>query len=399
MDTSLGHERTVSPGMFDPRTYAAVRRPFLDAESLPPWCYTSPAFHRREVETIFMKVWNFLGRTDQVPNPGDYYALEFAGVPLVILRDRNGEVRAFANTCRHRGSLLLEGTGNCRAIKCPYHGWVYSLEGELVGAPDMEKTVGFARADFGLVPLRLESWAGFMFVTFDARARPLGEFLGELPGMLASHALEDMVTVRRKEFLVECNWKLFVENAMEAYHIPNVHHDSISKHKAKKKREASRIPDGQFVYLYTEQQGTRALLPGDKGFPEIGSLDEKGRNGSYYPLVYPSTMFCCTTDCAWYLEVHPLGPERMRLIHGACFPKATVARPDFAEVVERYYRRWDKTAAEDNGISEVQHKGVRSPLSRPGRLSFMEPLVHTIDNWVLDRVLGETTPAGRGIRE
>ena len=100
----------------------------------------------------------------------------------------------------------------------------------------------------------------------------------------------------------------------------------------------------------------------------------------------------------WYLEVHPLGPARMKLIHGAVFPKETAARDDFAEVVEKYYRRWNQTAEEDNSISELQHGGIDNPLNRPGRLSFMEPLVHTIDNWVLDRVLEEETPAGRGVR-
>jgi phenylpropionate dioxygenase-like ring-hydroxylating dioxygenase large terminal subunit len=184
---------------------------------------------------------------------------------------------------------------------------------------------------------------------------------------------------------------------MEAYHIPTVHGGTLAKHKAKKKRESLPPADSEFVYLYTSQAGTRALLAGEVGFPEIASLDEKGRAGSYYPLIYPSTMFCCTTDCMWYLEVHPLGPTRMKLIHGAVFPKVTVERDDFEEVVKKYYHRWDITAAEDNDISEIQQKGISSPLARPGRLSHMEPLVHTIGNWVLDRVLGEETAAGRGM--
>jgi choline monooxygenase len=381
--------------IFDPKLYEPQRRPFLDAETLPPWCYTSDAFYKREVETIFTKVWNFLGRTDQVPNPGDYYSLEFAGIPLVILRDRDGQVRAFANTCRHRASILLEpGKGNCRAIKCSYHGWVYGLDGALTGAPDMEEAKGFRREDFGLIPIRLETWGGFMFINFDDNAVPLMEFLGDLPAILKSHDLDNMKTVRRKEYTLECNWKLFVENAMEGYHIPTVHQASISKHKAKK--PAVQDVKGEFVLLYTAQKGSRALMPGDTGFPELTTLDERAQNGSFYPNIYPSTMFCCTQDCMWYLEVHPLGSHRMKLIHGACFPIETTKRNDFPEVVERYYKRWDKTADEDNHISEVQHRGILSPLTKPGRMSYLEPLVHTIGNWVLDRVLGEDTKAGRG---
>src|SRR5579872_4273706 len=105
---------TSEADIFDPRHYAAVRHPLLDAETLPPWCYTSEAFYRREVERIFHKVWNFIGAADQIAEPGDYVALDFAGIPAVVLRDRDGEPRAFANSCRHRGSALLEGRGNCR---------------------------------------------------------------------------------------------------------------------------------------------------------------------------------------------------------------------------------------------------------------------------------------------
>src|SRR5208282_4727092 len=95
--------------MFDPRHYEAVRRPLLDAETLPAWCYTSERFYRREVERIFGTVWNFLGSADRIPNPGDFFTLDFAGVPLIVLRDGEGNLRAFANSCRHRGSELLSG--------------------------------------------------------------------------------------------------------------------------------------------------------------------------------------------------------------------------------------------------------------------------------------------------
>jgi len=97
--------------LFDPGTYAGIRRPLLEAETLPPQCYTSEAFFKREIETIFMKVWNFVGRVDYIPNPGDYYTLDFAGVPLVIVRDDNRRVGAFVNSCRHRGAKVVTGRG------------------------------------------------------------------------------------------------------------------------------------------------------------------------------------------------------------------------------------------------------------------------------------------------
>lgn len=374
--------------LFRPETYADVRRPLLEASTLLPACYTSPAFYRREVQTIFMKVWNFIGRADRIPNAGDYFTIEFAGIPVIVMRGADGTVRAFANSCRHRGALLLEGEGNCRAVRCPYHSWVFDTEGKLIVAPQMDATRNFDPADWHLTPIRLENWAGFIFINFDASAAPLTAYLGDLPQKLASYRFEDMVCVRRKEYVLNCNWKIYVENAMEAYHIATVHRSTLSRQKGKPSEPQP--ANGQYCALFKEHKGSRALLSGDTGFPEMDHLQDLAARGSWYPLIYPSTMFGCTYDCMWWLELHPMGPDKTKLIVGSSFPKAVTERPDFAEVVQRYYKRWDISIPEDNGISELQQRGLASPLARPGRLADAEPLVHTFANWVLDRVLGVT---------
>ena len=121
--------------IFDPTRYAGVRKPLLEAETLPPECYTDEAFYKREVETIFLKVWNFIGRADRVPNAGYYFAFEFVGVPVVVVRGRDGLVRAFANSCRHRGAKVMQGEGKCTVMSCPYHAWTYAIDdGRLIGA-------------------------------------------------------------------------------------------------------------------------------------------------------------------------------------------------------------------------------------------------------------------------
>jgi hypothetical protein len=140
--------------------------------------------------------------------------------------------------------------------------------------------------------------------------------------------------------------------------------------------------------LHKEHEGTRALLTGDTGFPRIPTLAGKAARGSYYPLIFPSTMFGATTDCMWWLELQPLSASKTKLIVGSCFPKDVTERPDFEEVVLRYYKRWDISIPEDNDISALQQIGLSSPLCKPGRLSYAEPLVHVFNNWVLDRVLG-----------
>ena len=371
----------------EPSLYATTRLPVMQAETLPPAAYTSPEFYQREVERIFMREWNFVGRADVIPRAGDYVTLELVGVPLVIVRGTDGAVRAFANSCRHRGSLVVTGEGNCRAFRCPYHSWVYGLDGALLGTTEMQRTTDFDPAAYGLRPVRLEVWNGFLFVDFSGRAVPVREYYGDLDEKLASYRMGDMVCVRRRSFDVRCNWKLFVENAMEELHIATVHRKTIQKY-APTDSHSPEEAHGQYCALYSEHEGTMALLKGEQGFPRITTLTGKPARGTYFIMLYPLTMLGCTTDCMWYLELRPLGPDRTTLIHGGCFPRETVERPDFESVVQRYYHRWDTTADEDIQASEWQQVGLASPLATRGRFSFRESLVHEIDNWVLDRVLG-----------
>lgn len=375
--------------LFDPTIHARVRRPLLEAETLNPACYTSQRFYEREVETIFMKEWNLLGRADYIPNPGDYYTVDFVGVPLVIVRGDDNEVRAFVNSCRHRGSKIATGQGSSRALKCPYHGWIYKLNGALLGCAGMESAKGFDRADYPLISVNTDLWGGFVFVNFDPGCESLASFLGNIGNVFESYHLENMVCTRRAEYEVACNWKIYVENAMEAFHVPHVHRSSINRQRGSVKNDRTfDSTEGNWVVMHKQHEGSRAVLVGDKGFPALQQLQGKAALGTYYPLIFPSTMLGCTIDCMWFLEIHPLGATRMKLIVGSCFSRETKERDDFDEIAANYYKRWDITTREDIDISVVQQQGVSSPLSRPGRLSEHEPLVHAIDNWVLDHVLG-----------
>jgi choline monooxygenase len=378
-----------STDIFAPEHYRHVRRPLLEAETLPVWCYTSPEFFSRELEMIFKRTWAFVGREDELANPGDYLAMEMFGEPLIVLRDKQGALRAFANTCRHRGTVLLQGKGNCRAIRCPYHSWTYALTGELISAPGMRKTVGFDPAENGLIPVRLETWEGFVFVNFRDEAEPLLEYLGDLPDRFEPYRFRDMLCVRRKEYDLACNWKIYIENAMEEYHTPTVHNKSIGSQKTT--REDTK---GQWDAIHMPCERTIAVLPNeDTPFPAIPSLRGKAAEGTYFTVIYPSTFFATTFDCMWWLQLFPLAADRTRVVIGSCFPRETVTRPDFDTVVQKYYRRWDAALPEDNDISEKQQAGLASSRSRPGRFSIKEPVVHAIDNWVVDRILGDVERA------
>jgi len=377
---------TMPERLFDPVHYAKARLPVLEAETLPPWCYTSRRFYDREVERVFKTSWNFIGREDELPKAGDYATYDLVGEPVLIVRDRAGTLRAFANSCRHRGTRLLDGTGNCRGIVCPYHGWAYGLNGNLLGAAGMEQTHGFDKRDYGLHAIRLETWDGFVFINFSEDAVDLRAYLGDLPKTLESYSLSDMVCVRRREYDLGCNWKIYLENAMEDYHTPYVHRQSIGVQHT--------VPEeshGAWGGIHMAAERTIAVLAEDlaHAFPPIPSLQGKPAAGTYFLMIYPSTFLALTQDCLWWLQQFPQGPARTKVVIGSCFPRATVARPDFAEKVGFYYRRWDKSLPEDNDISERQQAGLRSSFASPGRLSVREPMVRDIANWILDRVLDQ----------
>lgn len=369
---------------FAPALYADVRRPLLEAGLLPPWCYTSREFYEREVRRIYMRAWNLVGRVERIPEPGDYFTIELAGVPVIVLRGEDCRVRAFANTCRHRGCRLLTGEGRCeRYITCPYHGWAYGFDGGLVGAPGMRETHRFDRSEHALHAVRLEAWEGFMFVCFDARTESLMDYLGDFPERFAGYRFGDMVMTRRKESVAACNWKLLVENAMEGYHTASVHGGSLG-------RQELVLEDtrGQWVTAFHESGKSIATLPGEtRALPRIESLTGRAARGTYFVLLYPSSTLACNQDGVFFIQLHPEGPARTRVVLTSCFPGSTVEQPDFEEIAASYYRRLDVSIPEDIGISEAQQVGLDSPFSTTGRLSCEEPLVHSIANWVLDRVL------------
>jgi len=380
--------------IFDPAHYAAVRRPVDQAETLPPWCYTSQEFYQREIDKIFMRTWYYVGRVEEIANPGDWFAFDVTGVPIIIARGQDGEIRALSNSCRHRGARMVEGKGNTRAFRCPYHSWTYDTTGRLRGAGGMDGVKNFALEDYGLPEVRIEHWGGFLFVNFSADAPDLRAWLGDLDDRLGSYGLADLRMTRTTERILECNWKVFIENGMEEYHLPTVHRASINALKMTHREEGG---DGQYCIITEEHEGTRAVLPGEQGFPFIQTLTGAAAKGTQYVHIYPNLELAATKDCVFYVELHPLGVDRTRLLLTSLFPQETIARPDFAEVVERYYRRLDKSAPEDFIITEVQQKGLRSPLARPGRLSLQEPLVHHIANWVLDHVIGPNAKPVRAV--
>ena len=202
---------------------AGVSRDMSESSTLPPACYYDPAVHQLETAHLLRESWLGVGRSDRWPNPGDYAALDLGGVPTMVLRDQQRRLRAFANTCRHRGTQLVRDEGNTARIVCPFHGWTYGLDGTLRGATRMDHAKGFRREDFGLIEFRAAEHAGFAFVCMHHHAPNIDTWLGDFDAHHAPWPLDNLVTTRRRELEVSCNWKAFLEVFNEGYHLDFVH--------------------------------------------------------------------------------------------------------------------------------------------------------------------------------
>ena len=366
---------------------ARCRAPAAAAHSLPPVCYTDAGLMDTEAHAVFGG-WVGVGRADMVRDPGSYIALDFAGQSIILVRDREGTLRAFANTCRHRGARLMEGAGACRGIKCPFHAWAYRLDGTLAAAPHMEAAEDFRKDDNGLHTYRAEERLGFAFVCFDADAPDLDAVLGDFAMLHAGWPMEGLVTTRRQEIEVACNWKAFLEVFNEYYHLPFVHPDSIN--------DVYGQPDpadevtGAFATQFGATEGTGGLLTSQQAhaLPPMPGLSNEAARGARYTWVFPNMTFAANTDALWVYEAYPLAPDRCKVVQSACFAPETLDLPGAEARVAAYHARLDAALAEDVPALENQQRGLASPAAKQGRFQpLLEPNVASFAHWYAGRMM------------
>lgn len=193
------------------------------AATLPSECYTDAAFLNIENDRVFARTWQLVGRADQAREPGDYFTATIAGEPVIVARGLDEKLRAFSNVCRHRAGPVANGAGRRRVFQCGYHGWTYSLDGQLLGTPDFDGVECFDKTANCLPEFAVDTWDALVFVNLDRACAPLSATLEDLPVRLAGRDLAAMEFAARKEWTVECNWKVYVDNYLEGYHIPIVH--------------------------------------------------------------------------------------------------------------------------------------------------------------------------------
>lgn len=367
----------------DPSDLSAASAPLSRARAMPPGFYTDPAIFAAERARIFLKDWVFLCREEMLPDPGDFRTFDTPGGPIVALRGPDGRLRVFANYCRHRGSILLEGTGNTGGkVTCPYHGWSYLSDGTLYGCPDMKDAEGFNRRENGMVMLESEAWAGFVFARFARGGPSLRDHLGDLPDRLASHRPAEMRCTWTVTLEPCCNWKLILENAMETYHTGVVHRESVG---AQRSRTLPTLGDWLCIQVISGRS-IATLSKTVPPFDPIDGLDDDAQQGTYFTVALPAMQFAVAQDCLWWLNVTPLAVDRSRLEIGGCFPAERLALPDFATRAAPYYERWERVGREDVGILEKQQLALTSALYLPGPLSSRDDMVQALGLWVLDRL-------------
>ena len=369
------------------RQLSAVQADFNASSGIPPACYADDSLLEAERRGVFEAGWIGLGRADCWPGAGDYSAMDIAGVPLIVVRNRAGELKAFANSCRHRGSQLLSGQGNCNKIKCPFHWWTYDLDGRLRVYPRMENAIDFDAGDYGLVEFRLECRFGFAFVCFAGDALPIDDWLTDFDTHHHPWRLDDWVTTRVREFDVDCNWKTFLEVFNEYYHLPMVHPDSIDW--LYPEPDAVDAVRGQFSTQFGATEGTAALMRESQqhALPVAPGLEGRLARGTRYSWIFPNLTFALAQDSMWIYQAFPLAANRSRVVQSICFPRTSAGLEDFEQRAEHYYDRVDAALAEDLPFLERQQAGLVSPFARPGRFGALEPSVGKFAWWYAQRML------------
>lgn len=364
--------------------------PADEASCLPPACYTSEAICSSEIDVLFRGGWIGIGRADRLPELGDFEAFDIVGVPLLLCRDESGVLRAFNNSCRHRGARLADGCGNGKLFRCPFHSWAYSVDGRLVSAPDMEACKQFDKTESGLIEFPLHIHAGFLFICFDEQPVSFESGLGDFDDHHQAWPLDSLTTVRRKEFLFDCNWKAFLDVFNEYYHLRFVHPDSINS--------LYNIPDvadavtGNYATQFGQTQGTGALLASQQSsaLPPIPGLPDRESRGARYTWLFPNMAFAAGTDALWLYEVYPLAAGQSQVYQSLCLHSDSLNAPGFEDKAADYFDRLDAALEEDRVALENQHRGLMSPYSTAGRFSpLLESNVASFARWYAGRMISQ----------
>lgn len=323
------------------------------ASTIPaPW-YTDAGLAELERERVFGRVWLVAGRAGQVERAGQFFTMEIAGEPLVVVRGADGVLRGFFNVCRHHAAAVATAEeGVVQLFRCPYHGWTYGLDGSLKGTPDFGGVCDFDRRKNGLAPVRVAAWASFVFVCLHPEAPPLEQFLAGLVPRIDAGRVAALRFHERCEYTLQCNWKVYVDNYLDGgYHVPYLH------------KGLNSVLD---YARYTIENGERYCLqssPLSRGGEEAQvDATRTGDRACYYWL-YPNFMINLYEGVMDTNLVLPLGVDRTRVIFDFYFAEARASDAADSMAVS------DVVQQEDVAVCEAVQRGLRSRAYGAGRLS------------------------------
>jgi phenylpropionate dioxygenase-like ring-hydroxylating dioxygenase large terminal subunit len=368
------------------RLEALAALPLEQASAMPPDAYTSEDLLALEREMIFPRQWLCVGLAASLPNAGDFLCDTIAGQPVVIIRQADGSLSAFANVCRHRMMTLLKGQGNCKRIVCPYHAWAYDRSGRLVSAPYMEQSEGFDRKQVALKPIRCETWHGWIYLTLDPDLPPVNELLARLEPLVLPYAMANYVPIDRKEHVWRTNWKQLCENFMEGYHLPVAHRATVGAwFPVEETRFEAEDADPSFTYqFFTKSADARVGV----AHPDNTRLEGEARRTAILPTVFPSHMYMLAPDHCWYLSLEPVSTGEVRVRYGAALaPEVLAASKDPEGLKAQTRNLLDQVNEEDRIVVEGIFAGASSPLAEAGRLSWLERENHEFTGYLVRQLL------------
>ncbi|GAA2149201.1 aromatic ring-hydroxylating dioxygenase subunit alpha [Nocardioides koreensis] len=370
----------VPPAPLDPTAVALALRPFGEARMLPRAAYQEPPVLAWERDHLFGG-WLCVGRSDDVA-AGGLAATSVGEYGVLLTRDAAGDLRAFENTCRHRGHELLPcGTSaTAKAIVCPYHAWTYRLDGTLQGAPGFRRVAGFDPAAFGLRQLDLREWHGWIFVDRAGRGGSFAEHVGELEAIVAPYDAETLVTPVSHDYDVAANWKVVVENFQECYHCSMIHPELCRVSPPESGENIEK--DGDWVGGWMDlRAGAETMsLDGRSGGMRMARLDEQERRTVMYVAVLPNLLVSLHPDYVMSHLLTPLSPDLTRIRCSWSFPRDVVAADGFDPSYAVDF--WDLTNRQDWAACESVQRGMRSPGFEPGPMAPAEDGVHQFVSFV-----------------
>ena len=318
------------------------------ARALPARHYFGEDMLALEQRTVLARSWQLVAHQGQLAEPGDHVVDKIAGVPVLVVRGQDGVLRAFANVCRHRaGPLALCNGKGARALHCKYHGWTYTLEGQLRSAPEMQDADQFDISEIRLPPMQVKEWQGLVFVAVAGDTAPFEEVYAGVVERIAPIDLSGMRFLRRDHWDVACNWKVYVDNFLEGYHLPHVH-PGLSK------VLDYRAYDTELFPWYSLQSS-----------PLRNSDAIYGEGHAYYYHVYPNVMLNIMPGRLQTNRVLPLGPDRCRVEFDYYYAQDAQAMARIS--ADQQFS--DEVQLEDVAICEAVQQGLASGTYEAGRLS------------------------------